>query len=78
VTTPVLFMTGEHNHVFADSNIVCYQRLQEMGCTQHELKVFPGYGHQDPFMGKNVAQDIFPDLIDYMQRKSADALAPAA
>jgi len=49
-----------------------------MGCTQHELKVFPGYGHQDPFMGKNVAQDIFPDLIDYMQRKSADALAPAA
>ncbi len=78
VRTPVLFMTGEHNHVFADSNIVCYKRLQEMGATQHELKVFPGYGHQDPFMGKNVAQDIFPDLIDYMQRKTADALAPAA
>jgi lysosomal acid lipase/cholesteryl ester hydrolase len=78
VTTPVLFMTGEHNHVFTDSNVECHRRLHAMGCTQHELKVFPGYGHQDPFMGKNVAEDIFPDLIDFMQRKSAEALAATA
>lgn len=78
VTTPVMFMTGANNHVFTDSNIECHRRLHAMGCSQHELKVFPGYGHQDPFMGKNVAQDIFPDLVDFMRRKSAEAAGVAA
>jgi cholesterol oxidase len=49
--------------------------LQALGCAQHELKIFSGYGHQDPFMGKNVAQDVFPELIDFMRRKSAEAAA---
>jgi lysosomal acid lipase/cholesteryl ester hydrolase len=30
--------------------------------------VFPGYGHQDPFMGKDVARDVFPHLLDFMSR----------
>jgi cholesterol oxidase len=67
-----MFMTGANNHVFTDSNVECHRRLHALGCTQHELKVFQGYGHQDPFMGKNVADDIFPTLIDFMQRKSAE------
>jgi hypothetical protein len=29
-------------------------------------------------MGKNVAEDVFPDLIDFMQRKSAETLAASS
>ena len=73
IETPVLFTTGANNNVFRDSNIDCHSRLRELGCTQHELKVFPGYGHQDVFMGKDVARDVFPMLLDFMRRKSPGA-----
>jgi lysosomal acid lipase/cholesteryl ester hydrolase len=73
IETPVLFTTGANNNVFRDSNIDCHSRLRELGCTQHELKVFPGYGHQDVFMGKDVARDVFPALLDFMRRKSPGA-----
>ncbi len=73
VTTPILFTTGANNRVFTDSNIVNHQRLHALGCTQHELKVYPGYGHQDVFMGYHVARDCFPSMADFMRRKAADA-----
>jgi cholesterol oxidase len=71
IETPVLFMTGAENHIFTNSNILCHRRLHEMGCTQHELHVFPGYGHQDVFMGKDVARDIFPTLLEFLERHRA-------
>jgi lysosomal acid lipase/cholesteryl ester hydrolase len=73
IRTPVLFMTGKHNRVFTDSNIVCYERLRKMGCDWHELHVFPGYGHQDPFMGKSVHEDIFPRLLQHLVKHRSDA-----
>jgi alpha-beta hydrolase superfamily lysophospholipase len=75
VATPILFTTGENNRVFTDSNIVNHRRLRDLGCTQHELKVYPGYGHQDVFMGYHVARDCFPAMVDFMKRK---AVAEAA
>ncbi|MPZ64212.1 MAG: alpha/beta fold hydrolase [Pseudonocardiaceae bacterium] len=68
VDTPILFTTGADNRVFTDSNIECHRRLAELGCTQHELHVFPGYGHQDVFMGRNAAVDVFPHLLDFIRR----------
>lgn len=68
IETPVLFMTGEHNRVFTDSNIVCHQRLEKLVPGRHELHVFPNYGHQDVFMGKNCHIDIFPRLLQFLQR----------
>ncbi|ASR38967.1 alpha/beta hydrolase [Prauserella marina] len=71
VTTPVLLTTGETNRVFADSNIVCYERLEAVAPGRHELEVFPGYGHQDVFMGKNVDIDVFPRMLDFLKRQAA-------
>lgn len=69
ITTPLLFMTGDQNAIFVDSNIYTHQVLEErFGSGNRELKVFRGYGHQDVFMGKRVAQDIFPALVDFMDR----------
>jgi cholesterol oxidase len=70
ITTPILFMTGEHNHVFTDSNIHAHRLLEErFGKGHRELKVFKNYGHQDVFMGKSVARDIFPSLVEFMDRQ---------
>ena len=70
IETPVLFITGEKNNVFTDSNIVCHERLQKIVPGRHSLRVFPNYGHQDVFMGKNVHVDIFPTLLDFLQQHS--------
>lgn len=69
IETPVLFMTGEANHVFANSNIVCFDRLEAMVPGRHELWVVPGYGHQDPFMGKDVARDVFPGIDTFLDEQ---------
>ncbi|MCX7595604.1 MAG: alpha/beta hydrolase [Fischerella sp.] len=69
IETPVLFITGDNNHVFTDSNIVCHKRLEEIVPGRHELHVFPGYGHQDVFMGKNVHIDIFPRLLQFLNKQ---------
>ena len=68
IKTPVLFMTGENNKVFTNSNVITYRRLQKIVPGRHELHVFPGYGHQDVFMGKDVARDIFPRLVQFINK----------
>jgi cholesterol oxidase len=78
IKTPVLLTTGDNNHVFTDSNIVCHERLQALGATNTELVVYPNYGHQDVFMGEHVARDCFPAMLDFISRHSAPATAPAA
>ncbi|WP_131742344.1 alpha/beta hydrolase [Actinomadura roseirufa] len=70
VTTPILFLTGDRNHVFTDSNIVCHHTLESITPGLHELQVVPGYGHQDAFMGARAAADVFPHVLDFLKRKA--------
>ncbi len=70
IETPVLFITGQQNKVFTDSNIVCYRRLEKIVPGRHELHVFPNYGHQDVFMGKNCYRDVFPRLLKFLIERS--------
>jgi lysosomal acid lipase/cholesteryl ester hydrolase len=72
IETPVLLMTGDANKVFADSNVVCHERLAELGATHHELKVVAGYGHQDVFMGERCDRDVFPSLAEFMRRRGTE------
>lgn len=72
MATPILFTLGQDNHVFEDSNIICHQRLEKIVPGRHQLHVFPSYGHQDVFMGKNVHEDIFPRLIAFLREHSHD------
>jgi lysosomal acid lipase/cholesteryl ester hydrolase len=72
IETPVLWMTGQENKVFSNSNIVCYERLQDIVPGRHELHIFPGYGHQDPFMGDRVDRDIFPRLLEFIEKHRSD------
>ena len=72
IETPILFMTGENNKVFTNSNVVCHEKLQEIVPGRHELHVFPRYGHQDPFMGDRVDRDVFPRLLDFIEKHRKD------
>ncbi|HJV81068.1 alpha/beta fold hydrolase [Noviherbaspirillum sp.] len=67
IKTPIFFVQGQDNHVFADSNIRCHERLEKLVPGRHKLHVFAGYGHQDVFMGKNVAVDIFPHIVGFLR-----------
>jgi pimeloyl-ACP methyl ester carboxylesterase len=69
VETPVLFLTGDRNHVFADSNIVCHRLLNRRVPGRHELDILDGYGHVDPIMGRNAHLDVFPRIVDFLKRK---------
>ncbi len=67
IKTPIFLMQGQDNRVFADSNIRCHERLEKVAPGRHKLHVFAGYGHQDPFMGKNAAVDIFPHIVEFLR-----------
>lgn len=73
IATPVLFVTGENNRVFTDSNIETHKRLDAVAPGRHELHVFPNYGHQDVFMGKNAHQDVFPRMAEFLDRHKGGA-----
>jgi cholesterol oxidase len=73
IETPVLFMTGQENRVFRDSNILCHARLEQRVPGLHQLRVIPGYGHQDVFMGINVHRDVFPHILEFLTANARPA-----
>ncbi|MDH2427149.1 alpha/beta hydrolase [Sphaerisporangium sp. TRM90804] len=68
--TPVLFVTGDRNNVFTDSNVVCHRHMSRLAPGRHELQVIPGYGHIDTLIGKNAHVDVFPRILDFLKRHS--------
>ncbi|MEI2685477.1 MAG: hypothetical protein V9G14_03765 [Cypionkella sp.] len=68
IETPVLFVAGQENQLFLDSNIVCYERLQKIVPDRHQLHVFPNYGHADVIIGKHADQDIFPKFVEFLEQ----------
>jgi len=68
IDTPCLFVAGQDNALFRNSNIVCHQRLEQIVPGRHELHLFPDYGHADVIMGKNAAQDIFPRFVEFLNK----------
>jgi pimeloyl-ACP methyl ester carboxylesterase len=70
VTTAILLLTGDHNRVFTDSNIVCHRQLSTMMPGRCELGILPGYGHLDPIVGKDAHLDVFPRIGQFMKRQA--------
>lgn len=71
VGTPVLLLAGEANRVFADSNHACHRELDRLMPGRHRLRTLPGYGHADPFMGRDSHLDVFPEVLDFLKRQAA-------
>ncbi|TGK62451.1 alpha/beta fold hydrolase [Leptospira wolffii] len=71
VKTPILFMTGDQNKVFKDSNIIAHDTLNRLNPgNKNELFIAKGYGHQDTLMGKKSDKDIFPRIVEFLKKHS--------
>ena len=69
VDTPILYVSGDQNHVFPGANKYTFDNLNRIHPDNNfEFKTLPGYGHQDPFMGKNVAEDVFPIFLEFLNK----------
>jgi cholesterol oxidase len=71
LTTPMLLLTGDHNRVFADSNIACHRLLSKIAPGRTELEILPGYGHVDPIVGQHAHTDVFPRIGEFLKRQAA-------
>ena len=71
IPTPILFITGQDNRIFVHSNVAAFERLKELDPTRRdELHVFPNYGHQDVFQGRNCDSDVFPRLLEFLNEQA--------
>jgi hypothetical protein len=63
------FLAGERNVCFLpESQQRTYDFFQQQRKDYHSLEVLPGYGHLDVFIGKNAADDVFPIILEKLDR----------
>nr|VFK38337.1 MAG: cholesterol oxidase [Candidatus Kentron sp. TC] len=69
IATPMLLFSGGDNRCWGHAQKTCYEMLTEayphLDVSYAEI---PGYGHNDLFMGKHAALDVFPTLTDFMKQ----------
>lgn len=71
VRTPILLLVGDENRMWGQSNAVCHEVLTEqLGREQVALQSVAGYGHQDVFIGRSAALDVFPLIGDFLRAHS--------
>ncbi|APR87867.1 Cholesterol oxidase [Minicystis rosea] len=72
---PMTFLHSDGNEVVgAGTTGRTWQLLRETwGDRRYRRVVLPGYGHLDALIGKNAAHDVFPHLVDHLERAEAVA-----
>jgi hypothetical protein len=63
------FFTGDRNACFEpESQVRSHAWLDALDPGRHTLTMLPGYGHLDVFMGAHAARDVFPHMLDELER----------
>ncbi|MFT6389490.1 MAG: cholesterol oxidase [Cellvibrionaceae bacterium] len=67
---PVCFIHGAANGCYLpESTEIIFKLLQEnFGDEQYSRKVIPGYGHIDCIFGANAIQDVYPHILDHLEK----------
>ncbi|MGH0256294.1 alpha/beta fold hydrolase [Sinorhizobium meliloti] len=67
---PICFIHGAENHCFLPkSTQTTYDRLvRKYGADLYKRHVIPGYGHIDSIFGKNAARDVYPHILQHLER----------
>jgi len=66
----IAFFSGENNRCFLpESQRRSYAYFDRLRPNFHSLKIIPGYGHFDMFLGKTAHQDVFPLMIAELDRE---------
>ena len=67
---PIHFLAGERNYIFhpegTEKTLTWLRRHN--GPQNYTLRVLPDYAHLDALIGRDVAHDVFPDIIDHLDR----------
>jgi hypothetical protein len=71
-----VFFTGLENRCFLpESQVRTFQWFEQHQPGRHALHELPGYSHLDVFMGKSARRDVFPLILDELERTVAAAPA---
>lgn len=63
------FLSGARNVCFtSEGQRRTYEFFDRYAPGRHSLRILPGYGHLDVFMGQRAAQDVFPLIRDELDR----------
>ncbi len=63
------FFAGENNRCFlAESQKRTFEYFNRIRANHHSLTVIPNYGHLDVFLGKHAARDVFPSMMNELER----------
>jgi hypothetical protein len=65
------FFAGQDNHCFLpESQRETFAYFNRHRPGRHALHVVAGYGHLDMFIGKEAARDVFPLMIEELDKES--------
>ena len=65
------FITGGENHCFLpESQQRTWEWFEKRDPGRHTLRIVPGYGHLDVFVGKNADKDYFPWIVGELDNKA--------
>jgi len=65
----IAFITGADNICFdPQSQRRAFAWMSKYRPNYHSLHIIPGYGHLDMFMGKNAARDVFPLIVEELDK----------
>ena len=67
---PMLFISGEENACYLPkSTELTVERLSKAnGADLYDRKVIPKYGHIDCIFGKNASRDVFPYIVEHLDK----------
>ena len=66
-----IFFAGEKNRCFLPaSQERAYQFFNELRPNFHSLHLIPNYSHLDIFMGSNAAKDVFPIMVEELNKEA--------
>ncbi len=68
ITAPVFFITGSEDFVGPD-NVREYGH-ERVSSERKRFKYYEGYGHTDLVMGKRVLQEVYPDILAWVEELS--------
>jgi cholesterol oxidase len=70
---PIAFIHGEQNHCFLPEGT---QKTFDLLCSkfnpgQYSRHVIPGYGHIDCVFGKNASADVYPFIVEHLDKTNS-------
>ncbi len=66
ITTPLFFITGSEDFVGAEN--IRVDGFEQVSSPVKRFKFYEGYGHTDLVMGKNVYEEVYPEILAWIEQ----------